>query len=107
MATERLTISSTGPVTSDPLRHLGIDWVAQSISQEVGGEDGRRKENGGIDDVVREQAEHLPALGHDVTPGRHLRRHADAEERQDSLDENCGSADESALYDHGSDRVGQ
>src|SRR6266446_2755218 len=100
MATERLTISRTGPVTSDPLRHLGIDCVAQSISQHVDGEDGHRKELAGIDDVMREQAEYLSSVGHDVTPGRHLRRHADAEERQDSLDENCGRADKSALHDH-------
>src|SRR5215470_3653938 len=107
MATERLAISRTGALMSDPLHHFGIERVAQSVAQDVDGQNGHRKENAGIDDVVRKQAKHLPALGHDVAPGRHLRRDADAEEGQDGLDENGGRADERALHDHRRDGVGQ
>src|SRR5258705_14012601 len=101
MATERLAISRTGDVMSDPLRHLGIERVAQSIAQYVDGENGHREEHAGIDDVVREQTEYFSSLRHDVAPGRHVRRHADAEEGKDGFDEDGGSADERALHDHG------
>src|SRR5262245_21606907 len=107
MATERLAISRTGALISDPLGHLGIERVTQSVAQNGDGENRHRKAHAGIDDVVREQAEHLPALSHDVAPGRYLRRHPDAEERQDRLDQDGGSADERALHDHGCDGVGQ
>src|SRR5439155_1250955 len=107
MATERSETSRTVLLTSHPLRHLGIERIAQAVAENVDGKDRERKTHAGIDDVVRVQAEHLPALGHDVAPGRYLRRHADAEERQDGLDQNGRSADESALHDHGRDRVRQ
>src|SRR3954451_6799306 len=105
MATERLVISRTGPAMSDPLRHLGIERVAQAVAKDVDGKDGQGEEHAGIDDVVREQAEYLPALGDDIAPGRHLRRHADAEERQDRLDEDGGRANERALHDGRRDGV--
>src|SRR5690349_12385810 len=107
MATERLATSRTGALMSDPLRHLGIERVAQAIAQYVDGENSHRKTDAGIDDVVREQAEHLPALGDDVTPSRNLRRHTDAEERQDRLNEDRGRTDERALHDNGCSSVGQ
>src|SRR3954447_1401515 len=69
MVTERLATSRTGSAISDLLRHLGIERVAQSVAQHIDGENGGREEHAGIDDVVREQAEHLSALGHDVAPG--------------------------------------
>src|SRR4029079_15673647 len=59
MATERLVISRTGAAISDPLRHLGIERIAQSIAQHVDGEDGEGEAHAGIDDVMREQAEYL------------------------------------------------
>ena len=52
-------------------------------------------------------AEQRAALGHDVAPGRRLRRNADAEEGQDRLDQDGGGADEGALHDQGRDGVGQ
>src|SRR6266576_1610956 len=107
MATLRSETSRTVLLTSHPLRHLGIERIAQPVAENVDGQDRQRKAHAGIDDVVRIQAEDLPALGHDVAPGRHLRRHADAEERQDGLDQNGGGADEGALHDHGGHRVGQ
>src|SRR5215470_19884910 len=61
MATERLAISRTGALMSDPLGHLGIERVTQPVAQYVDREDSHRKAYAGIDDVVREQAEHLPA----------------------------------------------
>src|SRR5215470_6886036 len=107
MATERLAISRTGALMSQPLCHLGIERVAQSVAQDVDSENRHRKEHAGIDDVVREQAEHLPPRRHDVAPGRLLRRHADAKKRQGGLDENGGRADEGALHDHWRDGVGE
>src|SRR5690349_5142482 len=107
MATERLETSRTGALISHPLRHFGIERVAQSIAQYVDGQNRHRKADAGIDDVVREQAEHLPALGNDVAPCRHLRRHPDAEEGQDRLDEDRGRADECALHDDGCSGIGQ
>src|SRR5207237_6990810 len=101
MATERLAISRTGALMSDPLCHLGIERVAQSVAQHVDGKNRHREQYAGVDDVVRKETEHFASRGHDVAPGRHLRRHADAEERQDGLDEDRGSADERALHDHG------
>ncbi len=61
----------------------------------------------GKEDVVRIDAEQAAALGHDVAPGRGLRRNADAEEGQDRLYQNRGRADERALHDHRRDGVGQ
>src|SRR4029079_14050106 len=60
MATERSVISRTGAAISDPLCHLGIKRIAQAIPQHVDGEDGEGEAHAGIDDVMREQAEHLP-----------------------------------------------
>src|SRR2546430_3409847 len=107
MATERFETSRTVLLTSHPLRHFGIERIAQTIAENVDGKDRQGQAHAGIDDVVRIQAEYLPALSHDVAPGRHLRRHADAEERQDGLDENGRGADEGALHDHGRDGVRQ
>src|SRR3954471_17383802 len=107
MATERFETSRTVLLTSHPLRHFGIERIAQAVAENVDGKDRERKTHAGIDDVVRVQAEPLPALGHDVAPGRYLRRHADAEERQDGFDQNGRGADEGALHDHWRDRVGQ
>ena len=47
------------------------------------------------------------ALGHDVAPGRRLGRNADAEERQDRLDQDRVGADEGALHDQRRDGVRQ
>src|SRR5207244_10911532 len=107
MWSERAQTSTTVLLTSYPLRHLGIERIAQAVAENVAGKDRERKAYARIDDVVRIQTEDLPALGHDVAPGRHLRRHADAEERQDGLDQNGRGADERALHDHGRDRVRQ
>ena len=65
------------------------------------------EEDAGIEDVVRIDAEEGAALGHDVAPGRRLRRDADAEERQDSLDQDGGGANEGALHDQRRHGVGQ
>src|SRR5258705_7819644 len=107
MATERFETSRTVLLTSHPLRHFGIERIAQAVAENVDGQDRERKADAGIDDVVREQAEHLSSGGHDVTPGRHFRRHADAKEGQNGLNEDGGRADEGALHDHWRDRVGQ
>ncbi len=40
-----------------PLRHLGIERIAQAIAENVDGKDRERKADAGIDDVVRKQAE--------------------------------------------------
>ena len=45
------------------------------------------------------------ALGHDVAPGRRLRRDAGAEEGEDRLGEDRGGADIGALHDQRRDRV--
>src|SRR5262249_47185583 len=105
MATERLAISRTGVLISHPLHHFGIERIAQSGAQYVDGKNRHREEYAGIDDIVRKEAEPLPSRRHDVAPGRHLRRHADAEEGQDGLDQNGGRANEGALHDHGRNRI--
>src|SRR3954451_7656676 len=97
MATLRFETSRTVLLTSHPLCHLGIERIAQSIAENVDGQDRERKADAGIDDVVREQAEHLSSRGHDVTPGRHFRRHPDAKEGQNGFDEDGGRADERGL----------
>ena len=88
-------------------RQLRIERVAQAVAQHVDGEHGEREEDAGEEDVVRVDAEQGAALGHDVAPGRRLGRHADAEERQDRLDQDRGGADEGALHDQRRDRVRQ
>src|SRR3954464_15363664 len=100
MATDRFETSRTGSLTSHPLRHFGIERIAQAVAEHIDGQDREREADAGIDNVVREQAEHLASRRHDVAPGRHLRRHADAEKRQNGFDQDRGGADESALYDH-------
>src|SRR4029450_10487 len=49
MATERLAISRTGALISHPLRHLGIERVAQSVAHDVDGQNGHREENAGVE----------------------------------------------------------
>src|SRR5512138_78621 len=93
MATERLETSRTVSLTSHPLCHFGIERVAQAVAEHVDGQDREREADAGIDDVMREQAEHFSSRSHDVAPGRHLRRHADTEEGHNGFDEDGGRAD--------------
>ena len=56
---------------------------------------------------MRIEAEQAAPLRHDVAPGRRLGRDADAEEREDRLDQDRVGADERALHDQRRDRVRQ
>ncbi|GCC46244.1 hypothetical protein chiPu_0030610, partial [Chiloscyllium punctatum] len=64
-----------------------------------------REQKSRPEDQRRLDLEERAALGHDVAPGRRLRRDAGAEERQDRLGQDRGRADISALHDQRRDRV--
>src|SRR5258708_19470678 len=88
-----------------PLLHAGIERVARGVADQVDAEDRDRQQQSRPEDQRRFYLKIGAALGHDVAPGRRLRTDAGAEERQDRLGENGGSANIGALHDQRRDRV--
>src|SRR5437868_14039552 len=80
------------------LRHLRIERVAQAIAQHVDRQHRDGEEHAGEEDVMRIGDELHAPLGHDVAPGRNVGRQADAEEREDRLEQNGKGADVGALH---------
>jgi hypothetical protein len=72
-------------MTHDPLGHLGVERVAQTVAQDVDRQHRHRQEDAGEEDVVRVLVELRAALGHHVAPGRDVGRQAHAQEGQDGL----------------------
>src|SRR5712692_6870802 len=62
--------------SSYPLRHPGIERVAQSVAQHVHREHGDGEEHPRKEYVVRVADELHASLGHDVAPGRDVGRQA-------------------------------
>src|SRR3989441_13319073 len=84
-----------------------VQQVPQPRAEHVDGQDRPGQEDGREEDVVREDPEQGAAFGHDVAPGRGFRRDADAEEREDRLQQDRRGADERALHHEGGDGVGK
>ncbi len=65
------------PRLSHPLGEARVERVAQAVAQHVDGQHRQRQAHARIEDVVGIDAEQRAPLGHDVAPGRRLRRYAD------------------------------
>src|ERR1700722_4269709 len=73
--------------------HAGIERIARGVADQVDAEDGDRQQQPRPEDQRRFYLKIGATLRHHVTPGRGFRIDAGAEERQDRLGENGGSAD--------------
>src|SRR6266567_6515321 len=117
--TVRPCTSSTGfalaviCMSSFACRHLHppckfrVEPVAQAVAQHIDGKHRQGKANAGEEDIVRINAKEPAPLRHDVAPGGRLGRNADAEKRQNRLDQNGVGADECSLHDECWNRVRQ
>src|SRR6266581_8082066 len=83
----------------EPVAQTRIEAVAQAVAHDVDRQHRRGQENPREEDVVGEDAEERAPLGHDIAPGRRLRRDSDPQEGQDGLDHDGRGADESRLDD--------
>src|SRR3954447_13761926 len=70
-----------------PLLHARIECVAGGVADQIDAEDGDREQQARPENQRWLELKILAALGHDVAPGRRLRRDAGAEEGEDGLGE--------------------
>src|SRR6266567_1425439 len=85
----------------------GIEQVAEPIAQEVQAEARQGEGHPGEEADPERLADHVLAARDDIAPGRHIRRHAHAQEAQDGLGENRVGEDEAALDEERADTVGE
>ena len=98
-------IAFTAAVTSS--RQPRVEPVAQPVAQKVHRQHGDGEERAGNQDGPGRDLEEGAALGDDVAPARHFRRHAGAQEAQARLDQHGRGADIGRLHDQRRQRVGQ
>src|SRR2546426_2890600 len=84
-----------------------IESVAEPVAEQVQAQPGDGEGQAGEEAHPESLADHVLAAGDHVAPGRHVRRHADAEEAEDGLGQDGVGEDEARLHEHRGQAVRQ